>query len=99
MKNTGAQLQDFLDKMLNSTAYQRGNATEYSPNNVTFNSASPLAGKRIAFLGSLVTYGFAAKGKSFGDYLQARDGVQVTKSAISGTTLAGLETGGYLDRL
>ncbi|MDD6431712.1 SGNH/GDSL hydrolase family protein [Limosilactobacillus sp.] len=99
MKNTGAQLQDFLDKMLNSTAYQRGNATEYSPNNVTFNSASPLAGKRIAFLGSLVTYGFAAKGKSFVDYLQARDGVQVTKSAISGTTLAGLETGGYLDRL
>lgn len=46
MKNTGAQLQDFLDKMLNSTAYQRGNATEYSPNNVTFNSASPLAGKK-----------------------------------------------------
>lgn len=98
-KIQGAQLQNFLGKMLGSTAYQRGNETKYSPNNVTFNTKSPLAGKQIAFLGSSVTYGFAAKGKSFVDYLQARDGVRATKSAISGTTLAGREPGGYLDRL
>lgn len=95
----GTQFQNFLERMFKSTAYQQGNATEFSPDNITFNAGSPLAGKRIAFLGSSVTYGFAAKGKSFVDYLQARDGVQITKSAISGTTLAGLEAGGYLDRL
>ncbi len=97
--NRGAQLQQFLAQMLASPAYQEGNAAQYSPDNVEFNPASPLAGKQMAFLGSSVTYGFAAQGKSFVDYLAARDGVVATKSAISGTTLAGLEPGGYLDRL
>ena len=45
-----------------------------------------------------MTYGFAAKGQSFVDYLAARDGVQVTKSAVSGTTLTGNEAEGYLAR-
>lgn len=97
--NPGAQLQNLLEKMFSSTAYQRENAAVYSPDNITFNASSPLVGKQIAFLGSSVTYGFAAKGKSFVDYLQTRDGVWASKSAISGTTLAGLEAGGYLDRL
>lgn len=97
--NHGATLQAFLKKMLSSPTYQAGNAAKYDPNMLTFNPHSPLAGKRIAFLGSSVTYGFAAKGKSFVDYLSAQDGVEATKSAISGTTLAGLEPGGYLDRL
>lgn len=84
---------------MSSVAYQKGNAAEYSPDEVDFNPTSPLVGKKMAFLGSSVTYGFAAKGKSFVDYLAARDGVVAIKSAISGTTLAGLEPGGYLDRL
>lgn len=97
--NLGSQLQQFLAKMMNSTAYQKGNTAEYSPDRVSFNPQSSLAGKRIAFLGSSVTYGFAAKGVSFVDYLVARDGVKATKSAISGTTLAGQERLGYLHRL
>lgn len=80
-------------------AFQRGNAPAYSPDQVTFNPQSPLVGKKIAFLGSSVTYGFAAKGKSFVGFLAARDGVRVTKSAISGTTLAGRDPAGYLARL
>lgn len=95
----GDQMQRFLAKMMNSTAYQKGNAAEYSPDRVAFNAQSPLAGKKIAFLGSSVTDGFAAKGVSFVEYLEARDGVQATKSAISGTTLAGQERLGYLQRL
>lgn len=85
--------------MTASPAYQRGNAAEFSPDTLEFNPAAPLSGKKIAFLGSSVTYGAAAKGVSFVDYLQARDGVVATKSAISGTTLAGTEKGGYLQRL
>lgn len=98
-KNPGTRMQAFLEKMMGSTAFQKGNVAQYSPNAVAFNPQSPLVGKRVAFLGSSVTYGFAAKGKSFVDYLAARDGVKTVKSAISGTTLAGLEPGGYLDRL
>lgn len=98
-QNPGSRLQAFLEKMIHSTAYQQGNAAEFGPDRLAFNPHSPLAGKSIAFLGSSVTYGAASNGKSFVDFLQARDGVQVTKSAISGTTLAGQEAGGYLDRL
>lgn len=98
-ENRGAGLQNFLEKMLESPAYQKGNAAQYRPDAVAFNPVSPLNGETIAFLGSSVTYGFAAKGKSFVDYLAARDGVRAVKSAISGTTLAGSEPGGYLDRL
>lgn len=97
--NRGAQLQKLLEKMGDSPSYHEGNNVAFGPDYVSFNPSSPLAGKSIAFLGSSVTYGFAAHGRSFVDYLQARDGVQVTKSAISGTTLAGEEPGGYLDRL
>ena len=86
-------------KMVNSPQYEIGNSNRFSPDYVTFDATSPLAGKKIAFLGSSITYGFAAKDISFVDYLAARDGVEVTKSAVSGTTLAGLEKDGYLERL
>lgn len=76
-----------------------GNSTKFSPMTVTLDPYSPLYGKKIAFLGSSITYGFAAKGDSFVEYLQAHDGIQPTKSAISGTTLAGNEHNTYLDRL
>lgn len=92
-------MQQFLAKMMQSTAYRHGNDQAFSPEHVAFNPRSPLAGKKIAFLGSSVTYGFAAKGVSFVDYLAARDGVAFTKSAISGITLAGKEENGYLARL
>lgn len=76
-----------------------GNAPQYGPDQVTLDPASPLFGKRIGYLGSSITYGAAAHGKSFADYLSAEDGVITTKSAISGTTLAGNEPKTYVSRL
>ena len=99
MVSNGGTFQAFMAKMANSTAYQRGNTNEFSPDRVEYDPTSPLSGKKIAFLGSSVTYGFAAHGVSFVDYLQVRDGVITTKSAVSGTTLAGNAPDGYLARL
>ncbi|MBB1079563.1 SGNH/GDSL hydrolase family protein [Limosilactobacillus sp. STM2_1] len=99
MTSDVSSLQTFMTKMTNSVAYQRGNASTFNLDQIKYNSDSPLAGKRIAFLGSSVTYGFAAHGVSFVDYLQAQDGVLAAKSAVSGTTLAGNASDGYLARL
>lgn len=93
------QMQAQQERMTNSLAYQRGNLAKFGPENVSYDPQSPLNGKRIGYLGSSITYGFAAKGVSFVDYLQARDGVITTKSAISGTTLAGKGEDNYLYRL
>lgn len=49
---------------------------------------SPLKGMTILFLGSSVTYGSAAEGKSFVELLETLDGVNAIKEAKSGTTLA-----------
>lgn len=86
-----------------------GNADQYDLENVAVVEDSPLEGKDILFLGSSVTYGLAANGVSFADYFGAVDGVDVTKEAVSGTTLTdewsfgGLVAGGsgksYVDRL
>lgn len=56
-QNCEAALQNFLEKMMSSSAYQKGNTAKYSLDAVAFNPASPLVGKQIAFLGSSVTYG------------------------------------------
>lgn len=97
--NSNQRIQQFIHQMLQNPAYRQGNASQFSPANVAPDVYSPLRGKRIAFLGSSVTAGFAAKGQSFVDYLVAKDGVKATKSAVSGTTLAGLDANGYLSRL
>ncbi|ANZ61887.1 SGNH/GDSL hydrolase family protein [Secundilactobacillus paracollinoides] len=76
-----------------------GNAPQYRPDKVKLNPASPLFGKRVGYLGSSITYGAAAHGVSFVDYLRAQDGVITTKSAISGTTLAGNSPKTYVSRL
>lgn len=100
MMNFGfSQAQDKLMGLVNSQKYQDGNKEIFSPDNVSYNPTSPLVGKHIGFLGSSITYGYAAKGVSFVDYLAARDGVITTKSAISGTTLAGSNKDNYLYRL
>lgn len=65
----------------------RGNAAEYSVENAEEREDSPLKGKNILFLGSSVTKGEAAQGTSFADYLGKVDGVNVTKEAVSATTL------------
>ena len=60
---------------------------------------SKLNGKRILFLGSSVTYGAAAGGRSFVDELAARTGCEVVKEAVSGTTLADIAPKSYVARL
>lgn len=64
-----------------------GNAAEYALESVKPKADSPLAGKDILFLGSSVTYGAAAQGTSFADYIGKLDSVNVTKEAVSATTL------------
>ena len=76
-----------------------GNAAQYSPEAVTRVEGSALAGKHIIFLGSSVTYGAAAMGVSFADYVCARTGATMTKEAVSGTTLADDRPDSYVARL
>lgn len=95
----GAELQELIDSLQNSPSYQYGNASQYSLENQSYNANSPLNGQKIGFLGSSITYGAFSHGVSFVDYLQVCDGVAATKSAVSGTTLAGTEKDGYLQRL
>lgn len=64
-----------------------GNGEEYAAEHVLPLDGSPLKGKRIAFLGSSVTYGASSLGTSFVEYLAARNGFTYHKEAVSGTTL------------
>ena len=64
-----------------------GNAAEYAYELTPKNENTVLSGKRIVFLGSSVTFGAAAEGQSFVEYLVHRDGVDAIKEAKSGTTL------------
>lgn len=76
-----------------------GNAEQYHPENVETHPDSPLAGKRLFFLGSSVTRGSAALEKSMADYLAAVDGCIVTKDAVNGTTLVDQGPYSYVKRL
>jgi lysophospholipase L1-like esterase len=58
-----------------------------------------LEGKTVLFLGSSVTYGYAAFGHSFADDLREIYGVNAVKEAVSGTTLADLKDNSYVSRL
>lgn len=77
----------------------RGNKREYSASSCPPQEHSPLKGKRIAFLGSSVTYGFASRGESFADYLVSQDGILAFKYAVSGTTLGDMDSRSYVSRL
>lgn len=81
-------LEIYMKKDEDKKAAHPGNAEQYSLENTESLPDSPLAGKRILFLGSSVTRGSAAQDASFADYLEKRDGVIVTKEAVSATTLA-----------
>lgn len=68
-------------------------------NNLPDNPGSPLAGKRLLFLGSSVTRGYASDGISMADILQTADRCIVRKEAVDGTTLADVNDRSYLHRL
>ncbi len=58
-----------------------------------------MQGKTYFFLGSSVTYGYAAEGVSFVDYLQQRNQCITVKEAESGTTLADTGETSYVQRM
>ena len=55
--------------------------------------------KRLIFLGSSVTYGSAAGGISFADIICEKNGFEMIKEAVSGTTLVDSEKQSYISRL
>lgn len=54
---------------------------------------------KVFFLGSSITYGYAAGGYSFVDYVNEHSDYEVVKEAVSGTTLATCFPGSYFERL
>ncbi|MCM1050131.1 MAG: SGNH/GDSL hydrolase family protein [Clostridiales bacterium] len=76
-----------------------GNAEQYHPENLSVAEDSPLAGKRILFLGSSVTNGSAAMEVSVADYIRTLDNCEVVKEAQNGTTLVDKSGSSYLSRL
>ena len=76
-----------------------GNSSRYSLKNVEPLADSPLAGKKIVFLGSSVTAGMGSLGTSFVDYLEKMDGIVAVKEAKSGTTLVDEDDSSYVSRL
>ncbi len=55
--------------------------------------------KTFLFLGSSVTYGSSANGRSMADMLGEYYGCNIIKSAVSGTTLADTDVESYVSRL
>ena len=54
---------------------------------------------KVYFLGSSITYGYAADGYSFVDYVNEHSDYEVVKEAVSGTTLAACFPDSYYERL
>lgn len=76
-----------------------GNASEYGFDQITPLENSPLADKNVCVLGSSVVYGSASQQQAVGEYLAARFGCQLTKEAVSGTTLSDGEENSYIQRM
>lgn len=55
--------------------------------------------KKVIFLGSSVTYGFASEGVSFADFICEKNGLEMVKEAVSGTTLVDKDNLSYVSRL
>ena len=77
----------------------KGNNIMYSVERQKADEDSPIKGKKVLFLGSSVTYGSAAKGESFADYLEKKDGIIAVKEAVSGTCLVDEKSNSYVSRL
>lgn len=76
-----------------------GNAPEYGMDKVERVAGNPLEGKKVLFLGSSVTYGASSLREGIPEYFAARLGCEVTKEAVSGTTLTDNGSSSYVQRL
>lgn len=83
----------------NQGVFSKGNDEKYSVSQTQVYEQSPVKDKTVIFLGSSVTYGSTAKGESFVDFLEKRDGVVPVKEAVPGTTLADINNRSYVSRL
>ena len=82
--------------------FAAGNKAEYSVENTEALAPNALTGKTIIFLGSSVTYGSAANGESFVDFMEKRDGIIPVEESVSGTTLVDETVWGkksYIERM
>lgn len=59
----------------------------------------PLAGTKIFYLGSSITYGYASGGVAFGEIINKISGNPFAKEAVSGTTLVDNGSSSYVQRL
>ena len=84
--NVGMTDMEPLNMKINSE--HPSNGEEYSVDATPELPANSLTGKTIYWLGSSVTFGFAACGEAVPDYMAKRNGLTSVKSTISGTTLA-----------
>ena len=73
------------------------NSEEFDLENIKVIDDSPLKGKRIAFLGSSITYG--VDNISFVEYIASRNNCRYLKEAVSGTTLVTSTANSYIERL
>ena len=80
-------------------AREAGNSETYDFDRIERLEGNPLEGKHLAVLGSSVTYGAASLQNSLGEYFQQRFGMELTKEAVSGTTLADKGGSSYVDRI
>lgn len=76
-----------------------GNGEEYSVASTPTIADSPLAGKVMYWLGSSVTEGASAGKESMADFIAKKHGAVCIKEAVSGTTLADIKEGSYVERL
>ena len=76
-----------------------GNRTEYSFDAIRPLADSRYAGKTLFILGSSVARGHCSGGYAVGEYLAARLGMKLYKSAVSGTTLCDTGDASYVKRL
>ncbi|MCM1188496.1 MAG: SGNH/GDSL hydrolase family protein [bacterium] len=76
-----------------------GNGKEYGLDAVAADSASPLRGKTIIFLGSSITEGYGSGQVTFVEYLEKKDGVIAVKEAKGGTTLVDDGGDSYISRM
>ena len=76
-----------------------GNAESYGMDALEELENSPLKGKKVLFLGSSVTYGAASLREGIPEYFAVRLGCEITKEAVSGTTLTDDKTNSYVHRL
>lgn len=76
-----------------------GNAESYGMDSLGETENSPLKGKKVLFLGSSVTYGAASLREGIPEYFAVRLGCEITKEAVSGTTLTDDSNSSYVHRL